>query len=113
MVRIGYGFVLVHTLIGLLTALPLSHGIRCVQETYDLLMCGYTIKTILEIPIAIEQSSIECQKLSGIASILLCYRCVIGPENSRYPLNQSDVKRRNNTTWSPAFSRAFGIWFVL
>ena len=112
MVRIGYDFVLVHTLIGLLTALPLSHGIRCVQETYDLLMCGYTIKTILEIPIAIEQSSIECQKLSGIASILLCYRCVIGLENSRHSLNQSDVKRRNNKTWSPAFSRAFGIWFV-
>ena len=35
---------------------------------------------------------------------------MIGPENSRHSLNQSDVKLY--TTWSPAFSRAFGIWLV-
>ena len=33
-------------------------------------------------------------------------RCVIGPENSRHNLNQSNVKLKPNTTWSLAFSRA-------
>ena len=31
---------------------------------------------------------------------------MIGSENSRQFLNQSDVKRKSITTWSPAFSRA-------
>ena len=35
---------------------------------------------------------------------------VIGPENSCYYLNQSDVKLNPITTWSPAFSRAFEKW---
>ena len=41
-------------------------------------------------------------------------RCpLIGPENSRHYLNQSDAKLKLITTWSPAFSRAFGSfnWF--
>ena len=33
---------------------------------------------------------------------------VIGPENSRHSLNQSDAKLKPNTTCSPAFSRAIG-----
>ena len=33
-------------------------------------------------------------------------RCVIGPENSRHNLNQSNVKLKPNMTWSLAFSRA-------
>ena len=33
-------------------------------------------------------------------------RCLIGPENSRHNLNQSNVKLKPNTTWSLAFSRA-------
>ena len=33
-------------------------------------------------------------------------RFVIGPENSHYPLNQSDLKLKLIATWSPAFSRA-------
>ena len=33
-------------------------------------------------------------------------RCVIGPENVCHNLNQSDVKLKLNTIWSPAFSRA-------
>ena len=36
-------------------------------------------------------------------------RSVIGPENSRHSLNQSDAKQRTITTWSPVFSRALGI----
>ena len=35
-------------------------------------------------------------------------RSVIGPENSRHSLNQSDAKQRTITTWSPVFSRASG-----
>ena len=34
------------------------------------------------------------------------HRSVIGPENTRHPLNQSDAKRELITTWSLAFSRA-------
>ena len=33
---------------------------------------------------------------------------VIGPENSRHFLNQSDANVISITTWSPAFSRALG-----
>ena len=33
---------------------------------------------------------------------------VIGPENSRHPLNQSDAKLRPIGTWSLTFSRAWG-----
>ena len=39
---------------------------------------------------------------------LIC--SVIGPENSRHSLNQSDAKFKPITTWSPAFSRALGIF---
>ena len=35
-------------------------------------------------------------------------RSVIGLENSRHPLNQSDAKLKPIATWSPAFSRAWG-----
>ena len=35
-------------------------------------------------------------------------RSVIGPEDSRQSLNQSDAKLKPITTWSPAFSRALG-----
>ena len=35
-------------------------------------------------------------------------RSVIGPENSRHSLNQSDAKLKPNTTCSPAFPRAIG-----
>ena len=35
-------------------------------------------------------------------------RCVIGLENSRHPLNQSDAKLKLISTWSLAFSRAWG-----
>ena len=38
---------------------------------------------------------------------------MIGPENSLHSLNQSDVKLKPITTWSPAFSRALGILVVL
>ena len=33
---------------------------------------------------------------------------VIGPENSRHSLNQSNVKLKPIAAWSPAFSRALG-----
>ena len=35
-------------------------------------------------------------------------RSVIGPEDSRQSLNQSDAKLKPITTWSPAFSRTLG-----
>ena len=35
-------------------------------------------------------------------------RSVIGPEDSRQSLNQSDAKLKPITTWSPAFSRVLG-----
>lgn len=44
-------------------------------------------------------------------------RCVIGRENSRFFLNQSDAKLKPVTIWSPAFCRAlvelFLLWFVI
>ena len=43
----------------------------------------------------------------GNAFVLLC--SVIGPENARHSLNQSDAGFKPiTTTWSPAFSRALG-----
>ena len=36
------------------------------------------------------------------------FRSVIGPENSRHSLNQSNAKLKPIKTWSPAFSRALG-----
>ena len=41
-----------------------------------------------------------------IAFALLC--SVIGPQNSRHSLNQSDEKLTPIATWPPAFSRALG-----
>ena len=40
-------------------------------------------------------------------------RSVIGLENSRHPLNQSDAKLKPIATWSVAFSRASGSLHVL
>ena len=38
---------------------------------------------------------------------------MIGPENSRHPLNQSGAKLKTITAWSPAFSRALASLTVL
>ena len=38
---------------------------------------------------------------------------MIGLENSRHPLNQSDAKLKTITAWSPAFSRALASLTVL
>ena len=56
----------------------------------------------------LEQFALKSRKwcLNYFCSISL----VIGPENSCYYLNQSDVKLNPITTWSPAFSRAFEKW---
>ena len=40
-------------------------------------------------------------------------RCVIGRENSRFFLNQSDAKLKPVTIWSPAFCRALVELFLL
>ena len=40
-------------------------------------------------------------------------RSVIGPEYSRHFVNQSDAKLNPIMTWSPAFSRALSILFVV
>ena len=42
--------------------------------------------------------------------IFALFLSVIGPENSCYFLNQSDLKLNPITTWSPAFSRALEKW---
>ena len=39
-------------------------------------------------------------------------RSVIGPENSRHPLNQSDAKLKTIAACSPAFSRALASLIV-
>lgn len=49
------------------------------------------------------------RKSSRIVLVLLP---VIGPQNSRRPLNQSDSKLKPITTWSPASSRASGSLLV-
>lgn len=49
------------------------------------------------------------RKSSRIVLVLLP---VIGPQNSRRPLNQSDSKLKSITTWSPASSRASGSLLV-
>ena len=56
----------------------------------------------------LEQFALKSRKwcLNYFCSISL----VIGPENSCYYLNQSDVKLNPITTWSLAFSRAFEKW---
>ena len=38
-------------------------------------------------------------------------RFVIGAENLRHPLDQSEARLKSITTWSPAFSRAFDSLF--
>ena len=43
-------------------------------------------------------------------SVFASLRVVIGPSNSHHPFNQSDAKPKPIKTWSPAFSRALGIW---
>ena len=43
-----------------------------------------------------------------IGFALLRFNTVIGLENSRHPLNQSDAKVKPIATWSLAFSRAWG-----
>ena len=40
-------------------------------------------------------------------------RSVIGPENLRHPLNQSEAKLKPTMGWSPTFSRASGSLLVL
>ena len=52
-----------------------------------------------------EQFSTEHWILDSIGFALLC--SVIGPENSRHSLDQSDANLTPITTWSPAFSRPF------
>ena len=41
------------------------------------------------------------------------YFTVIGPENLRHPLNQSEAKLKPTMGWSPTFSRASGSLLVL
>ena len=58
-----------------------------------------------------EQFSIEHLILDSIGFALLC--SVIGPENSRHSLDQSDANLTPITTWSPAFSALFGLQGIL
>ena len=58
----------------------------------------------------LEQFYIEYQKYSEIALVFAFFRYVIGPENSRYFLNQSDSKPKPIPTWSLTVSRAFQGW---
>ena len=58
-----------------------------------------------------EQFSTEHWILDSIGFVLLC--SVIGPENSRHSLDQSNANLTPITTWSPAFSRPFGLQGIL
>ena len=58
-----------------------------------------------------EQFSTEHWILDSIGFALLC--SVIGPENSRHSLDQSDANLTPITTWSPAFSALFGLQGIL
>ena len=55
-------------------------------------------------------SNLHLRVESNALIIFALFLSVIGPENSCYFLNQSDVKLNPITTWSPAFSRAFEKW---
>ena len=57
----------------------------------------------------LEQFYIEYQKYSEIALDFGFFRYVIGPENSRYFLNQSDSKPKPIPTWSLTVSRVLGV----
>lgn len=59
-------------------------------------------QTAYKIPTRLTNLIIDL-KFGDFASI----RSVIGQQNRRYPLNQSDAKRKLIVTWSPAFSRVF------
>lgn len=59
-------------------------------------------QTAYKIPMRLTNLIIDL-KFGDFASI----RSVIGQQNRRYPLNQSDAKRKLIVTWSPAFSRVF------
>ena len=57
--------------------------------------------------------AIQLNKVAKKNLRLLCFallRYVIGPQNSRHFLNQSDLKLKPVVTWSHAFSRASGGW---
>ena len=54
----------------------------------------------------------ECRNQSGIA-LVSSLRSVIGPENSRQFLTQSDAKLKPMAPWSPAFSRPYDNLLVL
>ena len=55
--------------------------------------------------IHVEQFSIVSKVIRDCIGFALL-RSVIGLENSRHPLNQSDAKLKPIATWSLAFSRA-------
>ena len=55
-------------------------------------------------------SNLHLRVESNALIIFALFLSVIGPENSCYFLNQSDVKLNPITTWSPTFSRAFEKW---
>ena len=53
-------------------------------------------------------------KVIGDCTCLALTRSMIGAENLRHSVNQSDAKLTPITTWSPAFSRALGsLVFIL
>ena len=55
-------------------------------------------------------SNLHLRVESNALIIFALFLSVIGPQNSCYFLNQSDVKLNPITTWSPTFSRAFEKW---
>ena len=59
----------------------------------------------------IEEFPIEC-RISSEGLLVFLLRSVVGLENSRHSLYQSDATLKQITNLSPAFSRAFGSLFV-
>lgn len=53
-----------------------------------------------------ERFSMKCRKKSGVALVLLDSTLWLVQKNSRHSPNHSDAKLKQNTNWSPVFSRA-------
>ena len=78
---------------------------KTLPNTFYLYHCSVPQKKILS------QRSLFLKWVSNEIQNNRCFvllRSVIGPEDSRQSLNQSDAKLKPITTWSPAFFRALG-----
>ena len=78
---------------------------KTLSNTFYLYHCSVPQKKFLS------QRSLFVKWVSNEIQNNRCFvllRSVIGPEDSRQSLSQTDAKLKPITTWSPAFSRALG-----